>query len=44
MSNRNYISIYFDDEVPMLQAVRKLRENKEIILDVLSPFPGTWTR
>ena len=39
MSKRNYISIYFNDETPMLQAVRKLRDNKEIILDVLSPFP-----
>lgn len=39
MRNRNYISIYFDDEVPLLQAVRKLRESKEIIADVLSPFP-----
>ena len=39
MRNRNYISIYFDDEVPLLQAVRKLRESNEIIIDVLSPFP-----
>jgi hypothetical protein len=39
MIKRNYISVYFDDEVPMLQAVRKLLENKETILDVLSPFP-----
>lgn len=39
MSDRNYISIYFDDEVPLVQAVRKLLENKEIIIDVLSPFP-----
>jgi len=39
MRNRNYISIYFDDEVPLLQAVRKLRENNENIIDVLSPFP-----
>ena len=39
MRNRNYISIFFDDEVPLLQAVRKLRESKEIIADVLSPFP-----
>jgi len=38
MSN-NYISIFFDDEVPMLQAVRKLLDNNETILDVLSPFP-----
>jgi len=39
MNKRNYISVYFDDEVPMLQAVRKLRDNNETILDVLSPFP-----
>ncbi len=39
MRNRNYISIFFDDEVPLLQAVRKLRESNEIITDVLSPFP-----
>lgn len=39
MINRNYISIYFDDEVPLLQAVRKLRASNENIIDVLSPFP-----
>jgi len=39
MSNRKYISISFNDEVPMLQAVRKLRDSNETILDVLSPFP-----
>jgi hypothetical protein len=39
MSNTSYITISFDDEVPLLQAVKKLRENKEIIKDVLSPFP-----
>jgi Protein of unknown function (DUF3341) len=39
MSKSNYISIVFDDEVPLLQAVRKLRDNNEIIKDVLSPFP-----
>jgi hypothetical protein len=39
MSNTKYITIAFDDEVPLLQAVKKLRENKEIIKDVLSPFP-----
>jgi len=39
MSNTNYITISFDDEVPLLKAVKKLRENKEIIKDVLSPFP-----
>jgi hypothetical protein len=39
MKNRNYISVYLDDEVPLLQVVRKLRDNNEIILDVLTPFP-----
>ena len=39
MSNTSYITISFDDEVPLLQAVKKLRENKEIIKDVLTPFP-----
>jgi hypothetical protein len=39
MNNTEYITISFDDEVPLLQAVKKLRENKEIIKDVLSPFP-----
>src|SRR5450759_969247 len=39
MRNRNYISISFDDEVPLLQAIKKLKENKEKISDVLSPFP-----
>ena len=39
MRKQNNILISFDDEVPLLQAVRKLRENKEIINDVLSPFP-----
>jgi hypothetical protein len=39
MSDSNYITISFDDEVPLLQAVKTLRENKEIIKDVLSPFP-----
>jgi hypothetical protein len=39
MRNSSYISISFDDEVPLLEAVRKLRDNKLIIADVLSPFP-----
>ncbi len=39
MRARNYISIYFDDEVPLLQAVKKLRDSNMIIADVLSPFP-----
>jgi hypothetical protein len=39
MSSRNNILISFNDEVPLLQAVRILRDSKEIITDVLSPFP-----
>jgi hypothetical protein len=39
MRTSDYISIYFDDEVPLLQAVEKLRAGHESIIDVLSPFP-----
>lgn len=39
MRTTNYISVFFDDEVPLLQAVGKLRDNDLIIIDVLSPFP-----
>ena len=39
MSKRNNILISFDDEVPLLEAVKVLRDNKELITDVLSPFP-----
>jgi hypothetical protein len=39
MRARNIISIYFDDEVPLLKAVKKLRDSNVIISDVLSPFP-----
>ena len=39
MRKRNNITVSFDDEVPLLQAVKILRESKEIITDVLSPFP-----
>lgn len=39
MNNRKYISVAFDDEKPLLQAVKKLRESKFSIIDVLSPFP-----
>ena len=39
MNNRNNISIYFDDEIALLQAVRMLLANNEIINDVRSPFP-----
>jgi hypothetical protein len=39
MNNSKYISVYFDDEDPMLQAVRKLLESNEKIVDVMTPFP-----
>lgn len=39
MSKPNNILISFDDEVPLLEAVKVLRDNKELITDVLSPFP-----
>ncbi len=39
MKNRNYISVFFDDEEPLILAVKKLIENKITIIDVLTPFP-----
>jgi hypothetical protein len=39
MNEKNYISVFFDDERPLLQAVKKLLENNETIADVRSPFP-----
>ena len=39
MRKRNNIKVSFDDEVPLLQAVRIILDSKEIITDVLSPFP-----
>ena len=39
MENKNYISVSFDDEQPLLQAVKKIRETNEKIIDVLTPFP-----
>lgn len=39
MSNRNYILVSFDDEIPLLEAIKKLRDNNEVINDVRSPFP-----
>jgi len=39
MENNNYISVFFDDEKPLLQAVKKIQESKEKIIDVLTPFP-----
>ena len=39
MENSNTITIVFDDEQPMLQAVKKIRESGAEIIDVLTPFP-----
>ena len=39
MGNTNIITIVFDDEQPMLQAVKKIRESGAKIIDVLTPFP-----
>jgi hypothetical protein len=39
MENKNYISVFFDDEKPLLGAVKKLLESNEKIIDVLTPFP-----
>ena len=39
MENKQYISVFFEDEKPLLQAVKKLRESNEKIIDVLTPFP-----
>ena len=39
MKNKKYISVVFDDEVPLLQAVHKIQENDQSIQDVLTPFP-----
>jgi hypothetical protein len=39
MNSRNYISVFFSDEEPLLKAVRKLLASNETILDVRSPFP-----
>jgi hypothetical protein len=39
MENKSYIMVVFDDEVPLLEAVLKIQENDQSILDVLSPFP-----
>ncbi len=39
MNSSKYIFVSFDDEGPLLQAVKKLRENNETIRDVLTPFP-----
>ena len=39
MKNKKYITVVFDDEVPLLQAVLKIQENNQSIQDVLTPFP-----
>jgi hypothetical protein len=39
MNDRNYISIFFSDEEPLILAVKKLLADNEIILDVRTPFP-----
>jgi hypothetical protein len=39
MKDQQFITIYFDDESPLLQAIGKLRESNENIIDVLTPFP-----
>ena len=39
MENKKYVTVLFDDEVPMLEAVHKIQEHNEQILDVLTPFP-----
>jgi len=39
MENNNIISVHFDDEKPLLQAIHKIRESKQNIIDVLTPFP-----
>jgi len=39
MENKNFISVYFDDEKPLLQAVKKIQESNEKIIDVMTPFP-----
>jgi len=39
MEKKKYITVFFDDEKPMLQAVKKLQDAKTGIEDVLTPFP-----
>ena len=39
MKVKKYISVYLNDESPLLQAVGKLRDSRETIIDVLTPFP-----
>ncbi len=39
MENNNFISVFFDDEKPLLQAVKIIQDSNEKIIDVLTPFP-----
>jgi len=39
MENKKYITIVFDDEMPLLEAVHKIQQNDQSINDVLTPFP-----
>jgi len=39
MENKNYVSVIFDDEEPMLKAVAKIQERNKKIIDVFTPFP-----
>ena len=39
MKNKKYITVVFDDEVPMLEAIHKIQESDQNIQDVLTPFP-----
>jgi hypothetical protein len=39
MKNRNYIRVVFDDEVPLLKAIKLIQESDQSILDVFTPFP-----
>ena len=39
MKNKKYITVVFEDEVPLLQAVQILQDSGKNILDVLTPFP-----
>ena len=39
MTEKGYIVICFDDEKPLIQAVKRLLESNEVIIDVMTPFP-----
>ncbi len=39
MEDTTYVSVIFDNEKPMLEAVQKIQESNEKILDVQTPFP-----